>query len=324
MLAACFDDYTGAEAVKLMTVVRPTAREGELLVRVHAAGVNPFDWYAINGYLKDLIQFDLPAVLGREFSGTVAAIGAGVDGFSVGDAVLGHVPAHLPGAFAEYVTVPALYCARKPDRLSHKEAAALPDTLIAAWASVFCATTGLDLKQGQRLLVNGASGGVGSIAVQLAKKMRGASVVGTASAAKIDLVAQAGADMAIDYAEPEWSEGLGQFDSVLNTALSPDYELLCSLVRPGGRLATVTRLPGGDFVERWAKRGVSCTVVNGPAFDPQLSLMIVEIESLGLSPVIGAVMPLSQAADAIVQVGHNQVRGKAVLMLTDTSLAGLP
>src|SRR3546814_117424 len=198
MRAVRFHDYNGLSGVRIDQIPTPSVDPGALLVRVHAAGVNPFDRYAVEGYVNAFVSFTLPAVLGRDFSGVVEAVGAEVTGFMVGDAVFGQAAADAEGTFADYVSIPVDRAAKKPETISHIDAASLPNVLMAAWDGLFSTARGLDLQPGQTILINGAAGGIGGVATQLAR-WRGARVIGTASAGKLDLVRDLGAEPR-DYA----------------------------------------------------------------------------------------------------------------------------
>lgn len=171
MKAVRLHEFGGADKLIYEDASRPSAGAGEVLVRVHAAGVNPVDWKVREGYLEDMASHTLPLILGWDVSGTVEAFGGGVTGFAAGDAVWGDLDLARNGAYAEYVVARADILARKPDGLSHVEAASLPIVALTAWQGLFEAG---GLQAGQTVLIHAAAGGVGSVAVQLAKA-RGAT-----------------------------------------------------------------------------------------------------------------------------------------------------
>src|SRR3546814_19973282 len=168
----------------------------------------------LEGYVNAFVSFTLPAVLGRDFSGVVEAVGAEVTGFMVGDAVFGQAAADAEGTFADYVSIPVDRAAKKPETISHIDAASLPNVLMAAWDGLFSTARGLDLQPGQTILINGAAGGIGGVATQLAR-WRGARVIGTASAGNLALVRDLGAEPR-DYAASAWLDCLGEIDGVLD------------------------------------------------------------------------------------------------------------
>lgn len=316
MRAARFHAYDGVGAIRLEEVARPVAGQGQLVVRVVAAGVNPFDWYAVEGWVNAYVAFTLPTTLGRDFSGLVDAVGAGVEGFAPGDAVYGHVDAAADGSFAEYVAVPADRVVRKPKRISHIEAASLPNVLMAAWDGLLSSTSGADLQPGQTLLVNGAAGGIGSLAVQLAV-WRGARVIGTSSPASHDFLRTLGADMALDYTDPQWPAELGLVDAVLDTSAGTDADLLCARLRPGGHYVALRGLPPAPWAEQKAAVGIRCTVASGPASAPMFERMTQLVADGDVRPIVSDVLPLDRIADAMKRISTGHIRGKLVLKISD-------
>ncbi|WP_068078308.1 NADP-dependent oxidoreductase [Novosphingobium lentum] len=313
MRAVRFHDYLGLDGVRLEDMPIPVPRTGEILVRIHAAGVNPFDCYAVSGYVNAYVRFTLPAVLGRDFSGIVAAIGPEVEELSVGDAVFGQSAADADGTFADFVAIPASRAAIKPGTLSHIEAASLPNVIMAAWDGLFSMTSGMDLQPGQTILVNGAAGGIGSMAVQLAR-WRGARVIGTSSASNLDMVRELGAE-AYDYTLP--LAITGPVDGVLDTADGNNAETLCGLVRPGGTYVALRGLTGSNFAERWAARGVRCVVANGPASAGAFPDMVKVVSDGEVRPIVSATYPLDQFRAALEMVVTGHARGKIVLQIAD-------
>jgi NADPH:quinone reductase-like Zn-dependent oxidoreductase len=317
MRAARFYGYGGLDSIRLEDIACPEAGPGEVVVRVLAAGVNPFDRYAVEGWVNAYVSFTLPATLGRDFSGIVDAVGPGTDGFVRGDAVYGHVDASADGSFAEYVAIPADRAVLKPERLSHVEAAALPNVLMAAWDGLFSVESGADLQAGETILINGATGGIGSLAVQLAN-WRGARVIGTASQANLDFLRTLGTDQAFDYAAPDWLAQLGRIDAVLDTSAGADAEWLCAHLRPGARYVGLRGLPPAPWAEQQAGAGIRCVVANGPASSGLLPVMAPLVADGTIRPIVSGVLPLSDVVDALRLVGSGHVRGKLVLAIRDT------
>ena len=320
MRAVRFHDTDGLAGVRLEEVGKPEPQAGELLVRVAAASINPFDFYAVCGYVNAYVRFKLPAILGRDFSGVVAAMGPGVTRFAVGDPVFGYVAADANGTFAEYVAVPAAQAAPKPDGCSHVEAASLPNVLMAAWDGLFSTSSGMDLRAGQTVLVNGAAGGIGSVAVQLAA-WRGARVIGTASTGNLQLVRQLGAD-AFDYAEADWTSSLSDVNGVLDTADGSCADSLCGLIGKGGHFIALRGLPQDGFAERWAARGIVCRVASGPASAPSFAAMAEVVASGAVRPVVTATYPLEAFRTPLEAAGHGHARGKSVLTIDPAALDG--
>ncbi|QLE76293.1 NADP-dependent oxidoreductase [Streptomyces rectiverticillatus] len=302
----------GPEVLRLVETDRPVPGPTEILVRVRAAGVNPVDWKTrTRGYYY---TGDTPPFgLGFDVSGVVEAVGDGVTLYAPGDEVYGmpRFP-HPAGAYAEYVAAPARHFAPKPQGLDHVQAAGLPLAALTAWQAVVDTAR---VTEGQRVLIHAAAGGVGHLAVQIAKA-RGAYVIGTASAAKHDFLRGLGADELIDYREQDFAEELGDLDAVLE-AISGDYpSRSLRTLRPGGTL--VSLLPLTDPVLAEAReRGVRAVRM---MVEPDLAGLrgISElVESGRLRTEIAAVLPLAEAGKAHELGETGRTSGKIVLTVGD-------
>ncbi|MFF8277834.1 NADP-dependent oxidoreductase [Streptomyces lateritius] len=290
-------------------VARPEPGPTEILVRVHAAGLNPVDWKsrATGGFGGWAEQ----PVLGWDVSGVVEAVGLGVTLYAPGDEVFGmpRFPGQA-GAYAEYVTGPARHFARKPAALDHVRAAALPLAGLTAWQSLVGTA---ELRAGQRVLVHAAAGGVGHLAVQIAKA-RGAYVIGTASAAKHDFLRTLGVDEPIDYTAADFAETVRDVDVVLDCYGGDDYGTRSlAVLREGGTLVT---LPSPDAVpatERGIRTGF--TLVE-PDYAGLLGLAEL-VETGRLRPEVETVLPLEEAAKAHRLGESGRTRGKIVLTVGD-------
>ncbi|MCB5166621.1 NADP-dependent oxidoreductase [Streptomyces bambusae] len=304
MRAVVVNQWGGPETLTVAELDRPAPGLGEVLVRVHAAGVNPVDWKtrATGG----LIEWGAVPAVGWDVSGTVEAVGPGVTVFRPGDEVFG-MPLfpRQAGGYAEYVVAPARHLAPKPESLTHVEAAALPLAALTAWQALVD-TAGV--QPGQRVLVHAAAGGVGHFAVQIAKAL-GAYVIGTASAGKHDLVRSLGADEVVDYRTVRFEDVVSDVDVVLDGLGGETAERSLKVLRPGGRLIV---LPGPDDVpaETGAVRAEWMLV------DPD-HLGLREIAALvgrgALKPVVEAVLPLAEAAKAHELGEQGRTTGKIVL-----------
>ncbi|GAA3387396.1 NADP-dependent oxidoreductase [Streptomyces roseoviridis] len=304
MRAVVVEQWGGPEKLVEREVERPEPGLNEVLVRVHAAGVNPVDWKTrASGAL--IAWGDVPAV-GWDVSGTVEAVGPGVGIFRPGDEVFGmpHFPRQA-GAYAEYVVAPARHLAPKPASLTHVEAAALPLAALTAWQALVD-TAGV--RPRERVLVHAAAGGVGHLAVQIAKA-RGAYVIGTASAAKHQLVRELGADEVIDYRTARFEETVTDVDVVLDGLGGETAERSVKLLRPGGRLIT---LPGPDDVPA-APEGVSAAWVLVEPDHLGLRALADLVDSGRLRPVVDTVLPLADAAKAHAIGERGRTTGKIVL-----------
>ncbi|MEV7618049.1 NADP-dependent oxidoreductase [Streptomyces sp. NPDC089799] len=305
MRAVVVEQWGGPETLVEREVERPEPGLNEVLVRVHAAGVNPVDWKvrASGG----LIAWGEVPVVGWDVSGTVEAVGPGVSAFRPGDEVYG-MPLfpRQAGGYAEYVVAPARHFAPKPAGLTHVEAAALPLAALTAWQALVDAA---DVRPGERVLVHAAAGGVGHFAVQIAKA-RGAYVIGTASAAKHDLVRELGADEVVDYREVRFEDVVSDVDVVLDGMGGENAERSLKVLRDGGRLIT---LPGPDDVPAATPEGVRAQWVLVEPDHLGLREIAALVERGALKPVVDTVLPLAEAAKAHEIGERGRTTGKIVL-----------
>ncbi|MFD3729098.1 NADP-dependent oxidoreductase [Streptomyces sp. NPDC058671] len=304
MRAMVVEQWGGPGNMVEREMERPEPGLNEVLVRVHAAGVNPVDWKTRAS--GALIGWDAVPVVGWDVSGTVEAVGPGVGNLRPGDEVFG-MPLfpRQAGAYAEYVVAPARHLAPKPASLTHVEAAALPLAALTAWQALVDTA---DVRPGERVLVHAAAGGVGHLAVQIAKA-RGAYVIGTASAPKHDLVRELGADEVIDYRTARFEDVVSGVDVVLDGLGGETAERSMKLLGAGGRLVT---LPGPDQVPA-AKDGVRAVWVLVEPDHLGLREIAALVERGELRPVVDTVLPLADAAKAH-EIGElGRTTGKIVL-----------
>jgi NADPH:quinone reductase-like Zn-dependent oxidoreductase len=233
MKAAYFMKNGGPEVMQYGDVPDPVAGPGQVLVDVHAASVNGADWKVRAGHYAPITTF--PYIPGRDFSGVVAALGEGVKDFKVGDPVFGVVETTSEACYAEKVAIKAAIVARKPDSLSHVEAAALALTGLTALVSI---EDTLKLKRGETILIQGGAGGVASFAIQAAKHI-GARVISTTSAANLDYVRKLGADQVIDYKAQDFTKVVSGCDAVFDTVGGDVATRSFAVLRPGGRAAFI-------------------------------------------------------------------------------------
>ncbi|ALO06128.1 Zinc-containing alcohol dehydrogenase quinone oxidoreductase [Streptomyces venezuelae] len=304
MRAVVVEQWGGPENLVEREVERPEPGLNEVLVRVQAAGVNPVDWKTRAG--GALIEWGAVPAVGWDVSGTVEAVGPGVGIFRPGDEVFG-MPLfpRQAGGYAEYVVAPARHLAPKPASLTHVEAAALPLAALTAWQALVDAA---DVRPGERVLVHAAAGGVGHFAVQIAKA-RGAYVIGTASAAKHDLVRELGADEVIDYREHRFEDVVAGVDVVLDGLGGETARRSLTVLREGGRLIT---LPGPDDVPA-APDGVLAAWVLVEPDHLGLREIAALVEQGRLRPVVDTVLPLAEAAKAHEIGERGRTTGKIVL-----------
>ncbi|WP_062344105.1 NADP-dependent oxidoreductase [Novosphingobium sp. CCH12-A3] len=301
MRAVQITAYGGPEVVVINDVPRPEIGAGQLRVSVAATGVNPVDWKIREGHMA-FLEVPFPFTLGNEFAGTVTELGEGVTGFAVGDAIYGSVGPI--GVFAEELVVDAGAVAKAPTSLSLVEAAALPVAIVTVQAAFDAAPVG----QGTRLLVHAAAGGVGSVAVQLAKAM-GAEVTALTSPASMDLVRGLGADHVIDRTT-DYEQTIGDFDVVLDAFGPSAQDRSWGLLKPGGILISLVTPPDQ---EEAARRGVRATMTFGAPNAPALAHAAALVDAGKLKPVVQRTYPVEEAVAAMAEVEGGNVRGKIVL-----------
>ena len=310
MKAVRIHAYGGPEVLHHEDVPMPVFAADDILIRVRAAAVNPVDWKIREGYLQGFLKHQLPLILGWDVSGEVVEAGSEVTAFKVGDEIYARPDIERDGAYAEYIAVKAGEAARKPATLDHNHAAAVPLTALTAWQALVDAA---QLRAGQTVLIHAAAGGVGSLAVQLAKA-KGARVIATASAVNIGLVAELGADQFIDYTKTRFEDVVSDVDVVFDTIGGDTQERSWQVLKPGGILVSVVSPPPEATA---AARGARSAFVFVRPDGQQLSAIAELIDAGQMKPILHTVLPLAEArqAQAISQGGH--ARGKIVLHVAD-------
>lgn len=297
----------GPDVLAVVDLPRPEPRTNEVLVRVAAASVNPTDWKhrATGGFLGSP-----PFVLGWDLSGVVEEVGTGVARFAPGDEVYGMLSYPFGhGAHAEYVAAPAAWFAPKPPSLDHVQAAALPLVSLTAWQAL---VENADIRPGQRVLIHAAAGGVGHVAVQIAKA-RGAHVIGTASAGKHDFLRDLGVDEAIDYREVDFAEAVGEVDAVLDTIGGETSLRSLRTLRPGGVVVSILPVGSDDFFREADRLGVRAVRMLVDSSRHDLASITDLVEQGSLRATIAEVFPLEQAARAHQLGETGRTTGKMVL-----------
>ena len=321
MRAIVQDAYGHADVLRLARIPRPGAADNEVLVRVHAAGLDRGVWHVMTGlpYLGRLafgVRKPKEPVLGFDVAGTVVAVGSAVTRFSAGDEVFGFGK----GAFAEYAVVREDKLARKPVNLSFEQAAVVP-------VSAVTALQGLDagrVEQGQKVLIIGASGGVGSYAVQLAKAF-GAQVTGVCSTAKLDLVRSLGADHVIDYTRDDFADGAHRYDLILDIAGNPTLSRLRHALTPTGT-AVITGGEDGGNLTGGMNRQLRALVLSpfvrqrltmflGKVRSSDLERLIELIEAGTVTPSLDRTYTLDRVPEAIDHLEAGKVRGKVAITI---------
>ncbi|MFP3463954.1 NADP-dependent oxidoreductase [Leifsonia sp. SIMBA_070] len=329
MKAFTIDRYEGD--ITEADVPEPTVGERDVLVRVHAAGVNHLDAMLARGDFKATLPYQLPLILGHDVAGVVERVGSEVSRFTVGDEVFAR-PADLRiGTFAERIAIAESDVALKPTTLTMTEAASLPLVALTAWQAL---VERADVKAGQRVLIHGGAGGFGSIAIQLAKHL-GASVATTASGSNVEWLRQLGADV-IDYRSDDFESRLQGYDLVIDTVGGANLEKSLRVLRPGGQAISLVGPPDPGFARqlglnaalRVAMRGLSANIRRQArrlgvdysflfmrADGAQLADIAALVDAGTLHPVIGRVFPFAETPAALAAVEAGGLRGKIVVSL---------
>jgi NADPH:quinone reductase-like Zn-dependent oxidoreductase len=313
MRAISQDTYGGPEVLKLIETARPEPLPTEVLVRVEAAGVNPVDAKTRAGQGVAGLLGEPPFILGWDVSGVVEAIGHGVHTLAVGDEVYG-MPwfPRSASAYAEYVTAPSRHFARKPANLDHVHAAAVPLAGLTAYQIL---TALADVQKDQRVLVHAAAGGVGHLAVQIAKAL-GAYVIGTASAGKHEWLSGLGADEVIDYHSQELAEATGDLDVVVDlVGTEATLTQSVAVTRPGGLVVAVPSGSPQAVVDRAAESGVRVASYLVEPDGHALGEITELIESGAVRIEVEEVFPLAEAGAAHRRLEDGRTRGKLVLAI---------
>jgi len=304
MKAVRMHEFGGPEVLRVEDVARPDVGPRDVLIRVIAASFNPIDAKVRDGSMKQAIARPLPIVLGWDAAGVVDELGADVTGFARGDAVFTYPEFRRGGTYAEFVAVDHSQVAKKPHTVSFAHAAALPMTAQAAWMAI---VTTAAVSHGQRVLIHGGAGGLGSIAVQLAHA-RGAEVIATASAADLQLVTGLGADHVIDYRTTRFQDVVRDADVVLDTLGGQTQDDSWAVLKPGGILVATAQPPSA---EQALAAGVRAQFIFTPPSGAVLAQIAALVDAGTLRPVIGLELDLAHAAAAHAPAGRKA--GKTVL-----------
>jgi NADPH:quinone reductase-like Zn-dependent oxidoreductase len=310
MKAVRFHSYGGPEVLVLEEVPRPQPGEGEVLIRVQGAGVNPLDWKVRAGHVREWLQHRLPLIPGWDACGVVEEVGEGVTVFKKGDGVYGMLNFKQDGAYAEYVVAKAQDLASPPKSIDRVRAGAVPLAALTAWQALFDVG---GLSSGQSVLIHAAAGGVGHFAVQFAK-WKGARVIGTASIANTNFVRDLGADEAIDYKASRFEEAVREVDMVFDTIGGDTQRRSWQVLKKGGILVATLGVSSPEEASKHQVRGEGVMVQPDSA---QLAEIAALIDTSKVNPVVTEILPLAEAAQAheLSQTGHT--RGKIVLQVGD-------
>jgi NADPH:quinone reductase-like Zn-dependent oxidoreductase len=306
MAAVVIREFGGPDVLQVAEVPRPSPGPGEILVRVHAAAINPVDTQARAHGDRSVAHVQLPYVPGFDVSGVVAEVGEGVTRFAPGDAVYAMLHLRRGGAYAEYAIVLDAEAAPKPARASHAEAASLPLVALTSWQALFDTA---DLQPGETVLIHAGAGGVGSVAIQLAK-WRGARVIATASPRNHEFLRSLGADVVIDYTTQRFEDVAQEVDVVLDPIGGETQVRSLDTLRDGGRLVG---LLGLARAAQDPDRGIQTTAILVDPDSAQLARIATLVDDGHVRPVVSHLFTLDQVPEAHRQSETRRTRGKIVL-----------
>ena len=332
MKAFIINRYGKNEKLQSAEIAEPVLRANDVLVQIHAASVNVLDSKIKNGEFKLILPYKPPFTLGHDVAGTVVKAGLGVTQFKIGDEVYARPADHRIGTFAEFIAINENDVALKPRNISMEEAASIPLVGLTAWQAL---VEKANVKKGQKVFIQAGSGGVGTFAIQLAKHL-GATVATTTSAGNIDLVKSLGADVVIDYRKDDFETILKDYDVVLNSQDAKTLGKSLRILKPGGKLISISGPPDPGFAEgikapwfvklvarllsagvrKKAKRlNVSYSFLFMRAAGDQLGQITSLIDAGIIKPVVDKVFPFEQTDEAMAYVETGRAKGKVVVKI---------
>jgi NADPH:quinone reductase-like Zn-dependent oxidoreductase len=330
MKAFIVERYGRKDGVRIAEMADPDVREDDVLVQVHAAGVNLLDAKIRDGEFKLILPYRLPIILGHDVAGVVVRVGSRVRRFKPGDEVYARPADYRIGTFAEFISIKEADVASKPRTLTMEEAASIPLVGLTAWQTL---VDRANVKPGQRVLIHAGSGGVGTFAIQLAKHL-GAIVATTTSTANLELVTRLGADVAIDYRNEAFETVLQDYDVAVNSLSGDVLQKSLRVLRPGGRLISISGPPDPAFanemrsswaltqvmrllsyrIRRQARRHhVSYSFLFMKANGDQLREIAALIDAGSIRPVVDRVFPFEATREALAYVETGRAKGKVVV-----------
>tara|TARA_R110001583_G_scaffold33943_1_gene114529 strand:+ start:8521 stop:9450 length:930 start_codon:yes stop_codon:yes gene_type:complete len=306
MRAVRIHQYGGIDTLQLEQVETPVINADDILIKVKSSSINPVDWKIREGYLQAFIPYQLPLTLGWDVAGVVTAVGASVTDFKIGDEVFSRPDIARNGTYADYIAVKADEVALKSSKLDFAQASALPLAGITAWQ---CLVDVGQLQAGQRVLIHAGAGGVGHLAIQIAKA-KGAIVIATASEKNQALLTQLGADQAVDYTKGALSEQIEAVDLVLDTMGDEVQQASWALLKKGGMLVSVATPPSEEIAKQHEVKSAFVFIEPSRRILEALNTLV---ESDQLMPLIEHRFSLEEIADAHVQSQSGRTRGKIVI-----------
>jgi NADPH:quinone reductase-like Zn-dependent oxidoreductase len=310
MKAIAIKQYGGKEQLKEIDIPKPTPKEKQVIVKLHATSINPIDWKLREGYLKAMMPFEFPIILGWDVAGMVEEVGEHVQDFKVGDRVFARPETTNRGTYAEYTIVDTHLLAKIPDNISFEEAACVPLAGLTAWQCLFDFG---NIQKGDKVLIHAGAGGVGTFAIQLAKSV-GAYVAATAGTHNVEFLKSLGADEVIDYKKQDFEKVLSEFDFVLDSLGGENQEKSFTVLKEGGKLASIVSEPNQEKAkQKNIKSGNVWLVPNGQQLEKIANLL----GQNKLRVIIGHKFPFSEEgikeAHALSESHH--AKGKIVIQI---------
>lgn len=310
MKAIVINHYGGKEQLKEMVFPKPLPKEDQVVIEIHATSINPIDWKVREGYLKEGLPFEFPIILGWDAAGVVTDVGEKVTHFEVGDKVFTRPATTEKGTYAEYIAVEEHLVAKMPKKTSFEEAASIPLAGLTAWQ---CLVDFANITQGDKVLIHAGAGGVGSLAIQIAKS-KGATVATTASEKNSEYVKSLGADVVIDYKNEDFADVISDYDIVLDTMGGDIQEKSYDVLRKGGKLVSIVAPPNE---EKAKDKGVHAGFVWLNPDGEELAQLAYLIDEEEIKPQVGNVFDFDeqsiQQAHALSESHH--ARGKIVIKM---------
>ena len=332
MKAFVINKYSKNGSLQLTQMSVPEVKENDILVDIHAAGVNLLDSKIKTGEFKLILPYKLPLILGHDVAGVITKVGKNVTKFKVGDEVYARVRDQRIGTFAEFITINEADAALKPKNLSMEEAASIPLVALTAWQVL---VEKAKIKKDEKVFIQAGSGGVGTIAIQLAKHL-GAIVATTASAKSFDFLEKLGADIVIDYKNSDFENRLSNYDVVLNSQDKETLEKSLKILKSGGKLISISGPPTPDFAKEikapWFVKIILSLISSGirkkakaknvdysflfmKADGEQLNEITKLIEAGIIEPVMDKVFPFDKTNEALSYVESGRAKGKVVIKI---------
>jgi NADPH:quinone reductase-like Zn-dependent oxidoreductase len=332
MKALILKRYGKVDQIAFADIPRPTIKPDEMLVQVHAAGLNPIDYMIPKGMFKPILRFQLPATMGSDLAGVVVEVGSRVTRFKPGDSVFASIFDLGTGALAEFAVVPENAAAIKPANLDFVQAASIPMVGLTSWQAL---KERAHLKPGQKVFIPAGSGGIGTFAIQLAKHL-GAKVATTTSSGNVDLVRSLGADEVIDYKKQEFDDVLQDYDVVLGTVRGDGIEKSLRILKPRSSVVSLIGPPdaafarargmnffmtfvfgliSGKIIRQAKKRGIEYSFLFVHPDGHQLAEIGELLVAGRIHPVIDKVFPFDQAQEALAYLEKGRAKGKVVVQM---------